>query len=61
MRAAGFKEGEIERWERGGMIAGPSAGVRGGGREGEDECAQVRWRKRGQGREWDVGKAVDAG
>lgn len=49
LRAAGFTEDEIARWEK---SRPPGSG--GGNREGDVE--DVRWRKRGEGREWDRGK-----
>ncbi len=43
---AGFSEVELEKW--------------GKGRSGaEGEVEDVRWRERGEGREWDRGKVVD--
>ena len=47
MRMAGFTELEITKWEKGRS-----------GREGEVE--DVKWREKGEGREWDRGKVVDA-
>lgn len=45
LRAAGFTEEEIERWEK--------------GKEGkEKDVEDVKWRKRGEGREWDRGKVL---
>lgn len=43
LRAAGFSENDVKRWEKGGE------------RTEED----VVWRKRGEGREWDRGKVLD--
>lgn len=43
LRAAGFTEEEVKKWEK-------------GGEKTEDD---VRWAKRGEGREWDRGKVVD--
>lgn len=48
LRAAGFTEEEVQRWENSGN---------GGG--GEKDAEDVKWRKRGEGREWDRGKVVD--
>lgn len=53
LRAAGFTEDEIQRWEK----SRPS-GAGEGNREGDIE--DVRWRKQGEGREWDRGK-IDNG
>lgn len=47
LKAAGFSEKEIERYEKGGKRAGA-------GHDGEDQG--VRWSKKGEGREWDRGK-----
>ena len=49
LRAAGFSEDEVKKWEKGG------GGVA-GGEEGKEE--DVRWKGRGEGREWDRGKVV---
>ncbi|KAN0106237.1 hypothetical protein V8E51_009113 [Hyaloscypha variabilis] len=43
LRAAGFTEDEVRRWENGGA------------KREED----VRWAKKGEGREWDRGKVLD--
>ena len=43
LRAAGFTDEEVKKWEKGGE------------KTGED----VRWAKKGEGREWDRGKVVD--
>ncbi|PMD54236.1 uncharacterized protein K444DRAFT_667833 [Hyaloscypha bicolor E] len=43
LRAAGFTEDEVKRWENGGA------------KREED----VRWAKKGEGREWDRGKVLD--
>ncbi|KAF2757375.1 hypothetical protein EJ05DRAFT_476644 [Pseudovirgaria hyperparasitica] len=43
LRSAGFTEDEIRKWEK-------------GGEKTEDD---VRWAKKGEGREWDRGKVVD--
>lgn len=55
LRAAGFTEDEVEKWEQGG------GGLAGGGDgDGTEKGAEdVRWRKKGEGREWDRGKVVD--
>lgn len=44
LRAAGFTEAEVSRWEKG----------------GEKNEEDVRWSKKGEGREWDRGKVVDS-
>ncbi|KAK0111404.1 hypothetical protein ONS95_001765 [Cadophora gregata] len=43
LRAAGFTEEEVSKWERG----------------GEKREEDVKWSKRGEGREWDRGKVID--
>lgn len=43
LRAAGFTDDEVRTWEKGGDKA-------------EED---VRWNKKGEGREWDRGKVVD--
>jgi hypothetical protein len=43
LRAAGFTEEEIKKWEKG----------------GEKREEDVKWAKKGEGREWDRGKVLD--
>jgi hypothetical protein len=43
LRQAGFNEDQISKWEKG----------------GEKTEEDVRWAKKGEGREWDRGKVVD--
>jgi len=43
LRAAGFTDTEVKKWEKG---------------DKKDE-EDVRWAKKGEGREWDRGKVVD--
>ena len=43
LRAAGFTDEEVKKWEKG----------------GEKTEEDVRWAKKGEGREWDRGKVVD--
>lgn len=43
LRAAGFTDDEVAKWEKG----------------GEKREADVKWAKSGEGREWDKGKVVD--
>lgn len=50
LRQAGFTEDEVSKWEKG------KGGVGLGG-EGREE--DVRWKGRGEGREWDQGKTVN--
>ena len=49
LRAAGFSENEVAKWEKGGSGTG--------GGEGREE--EVRWKGRGERREWDRGKSWD--
>ncbi|KAI4261991.1 MAG: hypothetical protein L6R42_002819 [Xanthoria sp. 1 TBL-2021] len=44
LRAAGFTDEEVKKWEKSG--------------DGEGREADVRWRGPGEGREWDRGKVV---
>jgi hypothetical protein len=44
LRAAGFTDDEVKKWEK-------------GGEKTEDD---VKWAKKGEGREWDRGKVVDS-
>ena len=43
LKAAGFTDDEVKKWEKGGT----------------KDDADVRWSKRGEGRAWDVGKVMD--
>ena len=43
LRAAGFTDDEVKKWEKG----------------GEKDIEDVRWSKKGEKREWDRGKTVD--
>lgn len=49
LRAAGFTDEEIGKWERGPWRAADEEGR-------AEEC--IRWKGRGEGREWDRGKVV---
>jgi hypothetical protein len=51
LREAGFTEEEVERWEK-------SAAFPNGGERWEKDVMDVRWRRQGEGREWDRGKVV---
>jgi hypothetical protein len=51
LREAGFTEEEVERWKK-------SAAFPNGGESGEKDAMEVRWRRQGEGREWDRGKVV---
>ncbi|KAJ5930462.1 hypothetical protein N7466_005955 [Penicillium verhagenii] len=51
LRAAGIGEETIGRWK---TESAPSSGV-----TGERDVEDVRWSKKGEGREWDRGKFVD--
>lgn len=43
LRAAGFTDEQVKKWEKG----------------GEKTEEDVKWAKKGEGREWDRGKVVD--
>lgn len=61
LREAGFGVEEVRRWEEGGLGIGSSGGgrgVNGNGIERERDVEAVRWRAKGEEREWDVGKVV---
>ncbi|MCJ1312104.1 hypothetical protein MMC25_005778 [Agyrium rufum] len=59
LRAAGFSEEEVGKWERGQRYQlGLSPGGADDGRERDMES--VRWAKKGEGREWDRGKVFDS-
>lgn len=55
MREAGFGDEEIERWEK---SAATRRGLPGGGGSEADsrDIRDVKWRKRGEEKEWDSGK-----
>ncbi|KAK0806034.1 hypothetical protein LTR59_003852 [Friedmanniomyces endolithicus] len=46
LKAAGFTGEEVGRWKK-------------GGEKGEKDVEDVKWKKKGDGREWDRGKVVD--
>ncbi|KAK1055436.1 hypothetical protein LTR12_014743 [Friedmanniomyces endolithicus] len=46
LKAAGFTDEEVGRWKK-------------GGERGEKDVEDVKWRNKGDGREWDRGKVVD--
>ncbi|EXJ70623.1 uncharacterized protein A1O5_06694 [Cladophialophora psammophila CBS 110553] len=54
MKDAGFSEEEIKRWEKSASSRTLLAGSGDGGEEGD--ARDVKWRKKGEEREWDVGK-----
>jgi hypothetical protein len=56
LKAAGFGEDVVEKWNRNPAFSG-GAGA-GTGVEGNIE--DVRWAKKGEGREWDRGKTMNA-
>lgn len=54
MREAGFGDQEIERWEK---SASTRRSLLGDGAADDDrDIRDVKWRKRGEGKEWDEGK-----
>ncbi|KAI1926334.1 hypothetical protein LOZ66_002757 [Ophidiomyces ophidiicola] len=55
LREAGFGDKVVERWENTKAFAGlDNCG-------GDGDMADVKWAKKGEGREWDRGKVVDEG
>ncbi|KAI1919776.1 hypothetical protein LOZ12_002263 [Ophidiomyces ophidiicola] len=55
LREAGFGDNVVERWENTKAFAGlDNCG-------GDGDMADVKWAKKGEGREWDRGKVVDEG
>ncbi|KAG9777919.1 hypothetical protein KCU88_g4405, partial [Aureobasidium melanogenum] len=54
MREAGFDDDEIERWK-----ASASTRTRTGDADLDLDIRHVKWRKKGEGREWDAGKVQD--
>lgn len=53
LREAGFGDDVVDKWTSNGAFAGLSGGDK---EKGVDD---VRWTKKGEGREWDRGKVVD--
>ncbi|KAL2402364.1 hypothetical protein ABEF95_005219 [Exophiala dermatitidis] len=54
MREAGFDDDEIERWK-----TSASTRTRTGDADVDLDIRHVKWRKKGEGREWDAGKVQD--
>lgn len=52
LRAAGFGEQVVEQWTKDPAFTGTST---------EGRIEDVRWAKRGEGREWDRGKVMSDG
>lgn len=53
LRAAGFSEDEVKKWE------GSSGLLRSSDSSVEKDVEDVRWAKKGEGREWDRGKTIN--
>jgi hypothetical protein len=51
LREAGFGEGDIERWERTAKDGDGDGGV-------DLNLTNVKWRRKGEEREWDAGKTA---
>lgn len=51
LREAGFNDSVVERWKNNAAFAG--------GDDSEGRLEDVKWSRRGEGREWDRGKFVD--
>ncbi|KAI9854455.1 MAG: hypothetical protein M1824_000325 [Vezdaea acicularis] len=59
LREAGWADEVVGTWEKGVLGKGLRAGARtGGDGGGEGNIEDVKWVKRGEGREWDRGKVV---
>lgn len=52
LREAGFSEEDVSKWEK--SAAFPQQ------ERGKMDVSDVRWRRKGEGREWDDGKVVDS-
>lgn len=52
LRAAGFGEDEVKKWERSSRLLGSDNTAV------EKDVDNVRWSKKGEGREWDRGKTM---
>jgi hypothetical protein len=57
MREAGFTDEEIVRWEK--SSSHPSRTLLGASEDREGDVRSVKWKKRGEEREWDVGKVFN--
>jgi len=53
LREAGFGENVVDRWVNNGAFAGLDSGGK------ERDVQDVKWAKKGEGREWDRGKVMD--
>lgn len=53
LRAAGFNESTVQRWKQ------EPAFAAGSGHETEGRIEDVKWAKKGEGREWDRGKVMN--
>lgn len=53
LRQAGFDESTLDRWK------GNTAFTGSGGGDSEGRVEDVKWSKRGEGRQWDRGKVLD--
>ena len=53
LREAGFDENVVDRWVNNRAFAGLDSGAK------ERDVQDVKWGKRGEGREWDRGKVMD--
>jgi hypothetical protein len=58
LREAGFGNEVVEKWSSNGAFAGLNGSGSGGG-DREKGVEDVKWTKKGEGREWDRGKVVD--
>ncbi|PGH26643.1 hypothetical protein AJ80_01588 [Polytolypa hystricis UAMH7299] len=56
LRAAGFDDKVVDRWVNNAAFRGMD---KGGGAAVEKDVQDVKWAKKGEGREWDRGKVVD--
>lgn len=57
MREAGFTQEEITRWQMTGSSS-TSQRSQGGDADANRDLRDVRWSKKGEEREWDVGKTA---
>lgn len=53
LRQAGFSDSTVERWKSNSAFTGPQ--------DTEGQIEDVKWTKKGEGREWDRGKVFDEG